>query len=95
MLTDVLSTVRMLVEIAMFSLIGQGVLYLMAGAGRDQNFFYNLLRTLASPAMRFTRFITPKFVIDQHVGWVALFLLFVLWVGLRVAILYIGAVDTA
>jgi hypothetical protein len=95
MLTDVLSTVRMLVEIAMFSLIGQGILFMLSGAGREQNIFYNVLRTLASPAMRFTRFITPKFVVNQHIGWVALFLLVVLWVGLKVAILYVGALDAA
>lgn len=95
MLTDVLSTVRMLVEIAMFSLIGQGILFMLSGAGREQNIFYNVLRTLASPAMRFTRFITPRFVVNQHIGWVALFLLVVLWVGLKVAILYFGAIDAA
>ncbi len=95
MLIDVLSTVRMLVEIALFSLIGQGVLFMMSGEGRNQNLFYNILRTLASPAMRFTRFIMPRFVVDQHIGWVALFLLLLLWVGLRVVILFVGAVEAA
>jgi len=95
MLTDVLSTVRMLVEIAMFSLIGQGILYALAGAGRETNLFYNVLRTLASPAVRFTRLITPRFVIDQHIGWVALFLLVVLWVGLKIWILIVSGVESA
>ena len=29
------------------------------------------------PVMKFARLITPRIVIDQHIGWVALFLLLV------------------
>ena len=74
MLVDVIITLRILVEIALFALIGQGALYLMSGANREQNIFYMVLKTIASPAMRFTRWISPKFVVDQHVGWIALLL---------------------
>jgi len=93
MLYDVISTFRVLVEIALLSLIGQGALYLLAGANRDTNIFYMILRTLASPAMRVARFISPKFVVDRHVGWVALFLLSVLWIGLAVLKQIVGAVE--
>lgn len=84
MLIDVISTLRMLVEIALFSLIGQGVLFALSGPGREQNVFYMILRTLASPAVRIARFVAPKFVIDRHIGYVALFILIVLWVGLGI-----------
>jgi hypothetical protein len=84
LLIDVISTLRMLVEIALFSLIGQGVLFALSGPGREQNVFYLVLKTLASPAVRFARFISPKFVVNQHIGYVALFLLLVLWLGLGV-----------
>ncbi len=93
MLTDVISTVRILVEIALFSLLGQGVLFLLAGKNREHNIFYLMLRTLASPAMRFARWVSPRFVVDQHIPWVALFFLLVLWIGLGVAKQIVGAVE--
>lgn len=93
MLYDVITTLRVLVEIALFSLIGQGVLYALAGENREQNIFYMILKTVASPAMRFARWISPKFVVDRHVGWVALFLLTVLWIGLQVLKQIVGAVE--
>ena len=93
MLIDVIITLRILVEIALFSLIGQGALYLLSGANREQNVFYLVLKTLASPATRFARWITPRFVIDRHVGWVALFLLTLLWVALAIAKQIVGAVE--
>lgn len=93
MLVDVIITLRVLVEIALFALIGQGALYLLSGANREQNVFYMVLKTIASPAMRFTRWISPKFVVDQHVGWIALLLLAILWVALAVAKQVVGAVE--
>lgn len=93
MLVDVIITLRILVEIALFALIGQGALYLLSGANRQQNVFYMVLKTIASPAMRFTRWLAPKFVVDQHVGWIALFLLAILWFALAVAKQIVGAVE--
>ena len=93
MLIDVIITLRILVEIALFALIGQGVLFTLSGASREQNVFYLVLKTLASPAMRFARWITPKYVVDRHVGWVALFLLALLWVGLAVLKQIVGAIE--
>jgi len=93
MLLDVVATLRMLVEIALFSLIGQGVLYALSGPSRDQNVFYMVLKTLASPAMRVARWASPKFVVDRHVGWVALFLLAILWVALAIAKQIIAATE--
>jgi hypothetical protein len=62
-------------EIALLALMGQGVLYLFCGARRDSNAIYFVFKTITAPVMRFTRIITPRFVLDQHIGWVALFLL--------------------
>lgn len=93
MLVDVIITLRILVEIALFALIGQGALHLLSGANREQNVFYMVLKTIASPAMRFTRWLAPKFVVDQHVGWIALFLLAILWFALAVAKQIVGAVE--
>jgi hypothetical protein len=72
---------KALIEVALIALIGQGVLYIFAGAGRQQNLMYRLLATVTRPAMMAARFITPRFVLDQHIGLVAFLLLLVLWVG--------------
>ncbi|MEW5864780.1 MAG: hypothetical protein AB1773_14485 [Pseudomonadota bacterium] len=85
MLVDTVSTLRMLVEINLFALVGQGVLGVLPGVDREKNIFYLILKTLASPAWRVARWISPRFVLDQHIGWVALLLLLVLWLGLAVA----------
>ena len=84
MLTDVVVTLRILVEICLLALIGQGVLAILPGVDRQKNLFYQILKTVASPGWRFARWVSPRFVVDQHVGWVALFILGVLWMGLAV-----------
>ena len=62
-------------EIALLALLGQGILFLFAGAKRDSNPIYFVFKTITSPIMKFARLITPRIVIDQHIGFVALFLL--------------------
>jgi len=83
-LSDVVVTLRVLVEICLFALIGQGVLSILPGVDRQKNLFYLILKTIASPGWRLARWVSPRFVIDQHVGFVALFILGVLWVVLAV-----------
>jgi hypothetical protein len=84
LLTDVVVTLRVLVEICLFALIGQGILAVLPGVDREKNIFYLVLRTLASPGWRVARWVSPRFILDQHVGWIALLLLAVLWVALLV-----------
>ena len=74
-----------LTEVAGVAMFGQGVLWVIAGAKRDQNMVYGLFRTLTSPVMKMTRWITPRVVLDRHLGLVAFFLLAVLWIGLTIA----------
>lgn len=62
-------------EIALIALISQGALYILAGSKRDNNFVYFILKTMTMPAMKFARLITPRIILDQHIGWVALFIL--------------------
>jgi hypothetical protein len=93
MLTDVIVTLRVLVEICLFALIGQGVLSVLPGVDREKNIFYGVLKTIASPGWRVARWISPKFVVDQHIGWVALFILAVLWIGLAIAKQIVGSIE--
>ena len=65
----IVSLLRALVEVALLALLGQGLLALLAGARRHDNFVY-------------CRWITPKVIIDKHLPFVAFFLLFWLWIML-------------
>lgn len=85
----IISVLKMLVEIAAYSLLGQGLLALLAGARREQNVFYRVLKTITSPVLRAVRSITPRFVIDAHIPVVAFFLLFWIWVALIIAKRYV------
>ncbi len=73
------SIFKLLAEIALLALLGQGVLAVLAGAKREQNPFYQLLQILTRPFLRGTRLITPKVVLDRHVPLVAGLLLFFIW----------------
>ena len=77
----VVSIFKLLAEIALLALLGQGVLALLAGAKRDQNVFYQLLQVLTRPFLAGTRLITPKVVLDRHVPLVAGLLLSFVWLA--------------
>ena len=79
---EVIVILKALTEVAGVAFLGQGVLWILAGSKRDQNIVYNLFKTITSPATKATRIITPRIIIDAHIGLVAFFLLMVLWVAL-------------
>jgi hypothetical protein len=76
---QVIVIVKALVEIAGIAFLGQGVLWLVAGSKRGENVVYKIFQTLTAPVTKVTRLITPRVVLDQHIGLVAFFLLIVLW----------------
>jgi hypothetical protein len=80
-----LTIAKALVELAGLFILGQGVLYVLAGRNREANFFYQLLKTLTRPVYALVRFVTPKLVIDRHIPMVAFIILFWLWVFLTIA----------
>ncbi len=79
---EIIVILKALTEIAGVAFLGQGVLWAIAGSKRDQNLVYKLFKTLTSPVTRVTRAITPRIIIDAHIGLVAFFLLMVIWVVL-------------
>ena len=79
---EIIVILKALTEVAGVAFLGQGVLWVIAGAKRDQNMVYNLFKTVTSPVMQLTRAITPRIIIDAHIGLVAFFLLLVIWVVL-------------
>lgn len=71
--------IKSLIEVALVVMIGQAILFVLAGASRHQNLIYRMFTTVTAPIMKATRFITPRFIVDQHIGLVAFLLLVVLW----------------
>jgi cytochrome b561 len=72
-----LNILQLVLYIALLALVGQGMLYLLAGAQRQQNFFYKLLQTLSLPFTAVVRKITPRQVGDHQVPIVTFFLLLI------------------
>lgn len=67
-------------EILAFSLFGQGVLWVVAGKSRENNFVYKMFAAVTRPVMRLARFIMPRVVLDRHVWMVAVLIVLVVWV---------------
>lgn len=80
-----ISSVKLISEIALLSLLGQWILGLLAGQKREQNLFYQVLQVLTRPFVRATRFITPRFVLERHLPLVAFLLLGFVWIAATVA----------
>jgi hypothetical protein len=74
------SSIKLVAEIALLALAGQFLLGLMAGQKRESNFFYKLLQVLTGPFVKGMRLITPRVVIDRHIPLAAFVLLSMLWV---------------
>ncbi len=73
------SSVKLVAEIALLSLLGQWLLGSLAGRERDSNFFVRLFQVLTRPFVRLTRWITPRVVLDRHIPLAAFVLLATLW----------------
>ena len=75
------STVKLIAEIALLALLGQWLLGLLAGAKRDKNIFYQILQVLGRPFVSVARLVTPKFVVERHLPLVAFLLLMFVWLA--------------
>jgi hypothetical protein len=73
------SSVKLVAEIALLALVGQFLLGLLAGPKRDSNFFYKLLQVMTNPFLKGVRLITPRVVIDRHIPVAAFVLLAMVW----------------
>lgn len=69
-----------LIEVLLVVMLGQGLLYLFAGTRRQENLIYRAFATVTAPIMKVTRFVTPRFIVDQHIGYVAFLFLMAAWV---------------
>ena len=81
----VITTVKLIAEIALLALFGQWLLGLLTGAKRDRNFFYQILQILGRPFVVMARLISPKFVVERHLPLVAFLMLAFVWLGVTIA----------
>jgi hypothetical protein len=75
------TSVKLIAEIALLALVGQWLLGMLAGARRDTNLFYKMLQTLTSPFTRGVRLVSPKVVLDRHIPLATFMLLAMVWVA--------------
>ena len=76
-----ISSIKMVAEIALMCILGQWVLGLLAGARREQNAVYRLFDILNSPAVKAARLMTPRLVLDRHMRLTAALMLSFIWLA--------------
>jgi len=74
MLLTFLTLLQLVLYIPLLALVGQGILFVLAGHRRQSNFFYQLLELLSKPFTYIVRKITPRQVGDHQVPIVTFFL---------------------
>jgi uncharacterized membrane protein len=82
--------IQLILGALMWTLIGQGALAVLAGKRREADFVYRFFALVTWPVFRLTRLIAPHFVADRHIGFLALFLIVALRVGVYMVFAYHG-----
>jgi hypothetical protein len=80
-----LNIAQLVLYIGAFGLIGQGLLYVLAGQGRDTNLFYQLIGIVNKPWTLIARFISPKQIIDRQIPFVAFCIVGVFYIAVTLA----------
>ena len=80
-----LNLLQLVLYVALLALLGQAALYVLAGARRESNVFYGLLRIVARPFTALVRRLAPRQVADAHVPLATFLLLGVLYAGVTLA----------
>lgn len=76
----VLNLAQLVLYIPLLALLGQGLLYVLAGSQRQSNLFYQLLQVVAKPFTLVVRRLTPAKVADHHVPLVTFFVVLIAYV---------------
>jgi hypothetical protein len=79
MLTAI-SILKALFEVAALALLGQGVLYLLAGQAGEERRLSGHFHAITRPLLRVARLLVPRrLILDQHIGLVAFLLMALGW----------------
>jgi len=80
-----ISSIKLVAEIALLALLGQWILGWLAGPRRAQNLFYQILYQVGRPFVVLARRLSPSFVLERHHALVAFLLLCLLWLAATAA----------
>ncbi len=80
-----LNIVQLVFYIALLCLVGQGAVWLLAGAKRSSNFFYTLFQLLNKPWVAAARLVAPKQIVDHQVPFVAFVVLLIVYAAVTLA----------
>ena len=80
---QILGVIQLIITIAMMGLLGQGILYVLAGENREHNIFYKVLKIIPSPFVKLFRLITPRTFPDRVIP-------FATFCGLAAAFLWLA-----
>lgn len=76
---------KAVIEVALLAYVGQAILFIMAGAKRDTNFVFTMLKMITSPMSFVVRFISPRIILDRHIPLATFLFLVTLWIVLTAA----------
>ncbi|UCV27077.1 hypothetical protein [Ferribacterium limneticum] len=77
-----ISAARAIIEMLGLCLVGQGMLYILAGQRRANNRIYQLFDLLTKAPRRLVAALLPRSSSDIVIGVVSFALLLLLWIGL-------------
>jgi hypothetical protein len=80
-----LNIAQLILYIGALGLIGQGLLYILAGQNRDTNLFYQLIGMVNKPWTAVARFISPKQIVDRQIPFVSFCIVGVLYIAVTLA----------
>ena len=74
--------IQLMLRLLVYTIIGKGLLARLAGSQYQDNFIWRFFDTITRPIWRLTRAITPGFVADAAISFLAVLLLIALNLGL-------------
>ena len=80
-----LNIAQLILYIGALGLIGQGLLFVLAGQKRDTKLFYQLIEIVNNPWTLIARFISPKQIIDRQIPFVAFCIVGVFYIAVTLA----------
>lgn len=77
-----ISVLRAIIEMLGLCLLGQGILYVLAGQQREGNRIYQLFALITTPPRRIVAAILPRHTGPATIGMVTFVIVLILWLGL-------------
>jgi len=76
-----INILQLIFYIAALALLGQGLLHVLAGARRSNNFFYQIFQIVNRPFFVLARWLAPKKIADSQIAFVAAILVAIFYIA--------------